>query len=99
MIRHIVSWNFNEEVSNEKKKIIALELKQKFADLENMIDGLSYIDLEINLLPSSNKDIALNTLFTDIESLNNYQDHPAHKAIGEFFKPYLSNRVCIDFVE
>lgn len=99
MIRHIVVWNFKKECSNEEKINYANKIKKDLEALKNIINGISSIEVIINPLKTSNCDIMLNSVFDSEVSLQNYQEHPDHKKVGEFIKTVLTDRKCIDYIE
>ncbi len=99
MVRHIVMWNYKEGLAPEEKRIQAERMKASMQELKNCIPGVVELELCIDALPSSNRDIVLNSLFESVEALAAYQVHPKHvsasKAVGDF----LHNRTCIDYME
>ena len=92
MIRHIVIWDLPD-------KSYAPKIKQELEELANCVPGVVELKVNFNALPSSNKDIILNSLFESEEALKSYQGHPAHVKAGEFIKAVTQNRVCIDYIE
>lgn len=98
MLRHIVTWNYKDGFSEAENKENALKIKQGLEALI-YIGGVVEIQVHINALASSNKDIVLNSLFESEEALANYQVHPEHKKIGAFIGFATQNRACIDYYE
>jgi hypothetical protein len=99
MVRHIVIWDLDENLNLEQKKDNALKIKNELENLNGIIEGLKSLKVEIDLLPSSNCDIALNSLFESAEALANYQVHPEHKRMNDFIKSVTQNRRCVDYNE
>nr|WP_312983948.1 Dabb family protein [Clostridioides sp.] len=99
MVRHVVLWNFDEKVSTEEKVISSKRIKVDLENLGKIVNGVIEIKVSINPLGSSNVDIMLDSLFESEEDLNNYQNHPEHKKIGEYVKSLMCSRKCFDSKE
>ena len=99
MIRHIVMWNFADEISKDERIEFSNKIKNDLESLSSIVDGVITIKVVINELPSSNADIMLDSLFKDLESLSLYQEHPEHKKIGAVVKSVMKDRKCVDYVE
>ena len=59
MVRHIVSWNFKEEIPEEKRAEIRETLAAAFPTLVGKIPGLLNVSVGMPPLGSSNCDLAL----------------------------------------
>jgi len=99
MIRHIVIWRFGDGFSEKQCQENALKIKKGLESLSKIMDGVVELKVAMDVLPSSNANIVLNSLFEGEEALSAYQNHPEHKRIGSFIKSVLTNRTCIDYVE
>lgn len=99
MIRHIVAWNFKEGFSDEENRANAERIKKELESLKNLIPELVEIKVDIDLAPSSTRDVMLNSLFASEADLAVYQDHPEHKKAGAFIGSVTKHRVCLDFYE
>lgn len=99
MVNHFVFWNFQEQLSSEEKREAALKIKESLEGLKNKIDGIINVQVVIDPLDSSNRDIALISTFDSRESLRAYQEHPDHKEAGAFIKSVTCDRTCVDFEE
>lgn len=99
MVRHIVTWNYKDEISEDKNKENALKVKAELESLSQYITGVVELKVYINVLSSSNKDILLNSLFESEQALAAYQVHPEHKRVSAFVGSVTQNRVCIDYYE
>ena len=99
MVRHIVVWNYQEGFSENENRENALRIKRGLEDLIHCIEGVIEIRVHIDALPSSNRDIVLNSLHESEEALAGYQVHPEHKKIGAFISSVMKNRACIDYYE
>lgn len=99
MIRHIVMLNFKEGLSPEENKKNAERVKFLLEGLKDTIPGIIDFQVHIDALPTSDKDIVLNTLFESVETLAAYQIHPDHVRIASFVASVMCNRTCIDYHE
>ena len=99
MVRHIVTWNYKEGLSDEENRENALKLKADIEALDNIVEGILELKVYINELSTSNRDIVVNSLFTSEEALANYIVHPEHKKVGELIGKALQDRACIDYYE
>ncbi|QDQ02482.1 Dabb family protein [Lysinibacillus fusiformis] len=97
MIRHIVMWNHKEDFTDEEKAIHAQRIKNELESLTQIIDGILSLNVMINPLASSNREIILNSLFESEDHLQKYQIHPEHERVRQFVVSVVKDRVCIDF--
>ena len=99
MIRHIVAWNYKDGFTESENRENALKIKSDLEALIKCIDGIVELKVHINMLPSSNRDIVLDSLFQSEEALAAYQAHPEHKRVGAFVGAVTQNRACVDYHE
>ena len=99
MVRHIVIWNFKEGLSEEENRQNALTVKKELENLTSVIEGIVELKVYVDALPSSNRNVILNSLFVDEKALAEYQVHPEHKRVGLFVREVLQDRACMDYVE
>jgi hypothetical protein len=100
MVKHIILWQLKEEFSPEKKREIALGIKQGLEGLKGKIPGLLDIQVNIDCLDSSNADVMLDSSFVDESALKGYAVHPEHVAVADTkVRPYTAVRVCMDYQE
>ena len=98
MLKHIVMWNINEEVSD--KESLKEKIKSELEVLKKEIPQIQSIKLITKLEDSSTHDIALISEFLNKEDLKTYANHPKHVKVGkELIAQYCKNRCCIDFFE
>lgn len=98
MVKHIIIWNFKEELSADEKKSAAAKIKTELEALLGEIDGLCEIKVYTNPLASSNGDLILDSTFTDEAALKAYAVHPEHvKVADERVRPFTAERKCVDF--
>lgn len=96
MIRHIVMWKI---APNEDKLTRAAAIKENLEALKDKIDVIEDIEVGINFEGSdAASDVVLVSAFKTREALGEYQNHPAHKAVGAaYVRPYVSERRVCDY--
>ena len=99
MLRHIVMFNYKEGFSPEENRKNAEQVKRLLEALPGVIPGIAEFNVIIDLMPSSNRDLVLNTLFESEAALAAYQVHPEHVKAVAFIGSVMQNRVCIDYHE
>ena len=97
MVHHIVLWNLREDLSEQERKEAAAAVKEKLEAVKDKVDGVISLEVVINELSSSNKDIGLISSFESVEALNAYQTHPAHVEASAYVKSVTCNRSCLDY--
>ena len=99
MLRHIVTWNYKEGVAEGENKENALKVKFDLEALKHYIDEIIDIKVHINNLSSSTKDIMLDSLFENEETLAAYKVHPEHIKVSNFIGCVLQDRASFDYYE
>ena len=100
MVKHIILWQFKDELTDDRKKELGNEIKEKLEALQRRIPGLVDIHVQADILPSSNADLMLDCSFTDEDALNGYAVYPDHVKIKDgIIAPNVKLRVCIDYKE
>jgi heme-degrading monooxygenase HmoA len=99
MVRHIVTWNYKEEFSDQENLENAKKMKAELEALAGRIDGIIEMKVCIEPLSTSNKDIILSSLHESEEALAAYQIHPEHKRVSAYVGTVMQNRACIDYYE
>lgn len=97
MIKHIIIWNFKDEISPEERIALKKQLSDGFDGLNGKIDGLISIKLVSDVLESSTGDMMLDSCFADIDALKSYQKNPEHLKVATIVRSVVSSRKCIDF--
>ncbi|MCQ2196664.1 MAG: Dabb family protein [Bacteroidaceae bacterium] len=99
MVKHIILWTLNPELSEEEKKQVKMGIKQGLEGLKGQVPGL--LDVVVNIdgrLASSNCDVMLDSTLESEEALKAYAVHPAHVAVADTkVRPYTVQRTCLDF--
>lgn len=99
MVKHIILWTLNPELSCEEKQFVKEGIKQGLEGLVGKVPGL--IDVKVNFegrLASSNADVMLDCTLESEEALKAYASHPEHVAVANSkVRPYTVQRVCLDY--
>lgn len=101
MVKHIILWTLNPELSEEEKNTIKKDIKSGLEGLVGQVPGLVACKVNIDgRLESSNCDVMLDSTLESAEALKGYAVHPAHVAVADGkVRPYTVQRVCLDFEE
>ena len=99
MVKHIILWTLNPELSEEEKEQVKKGIKEGLEGLKGKVPGLTDIVVNINgRLASSNCDVMLDSTLESPEALKAYATHPAHVAVADTkVRPYTVQRICLDF--
>ena len=97
MVKHIVMWNFNADMSKEDKESAGLKMKELLEPIKELVPGAVDIKVVMNELESSNREIALIGTYETEDALKAYQVHPAHVEAGKFVRSVTCDRACLDF--
>ena len=99
MVKHIILWTLNPELSEEEKERVKTGIKEGLEGLAGKVPGL--IDVKVNIsgrLASSNSDVMLDSTLESEEALKGYAQHPEHLAVANGkVRPYTVQRACLDF--
>ena len=99
MVKHIILWTLNPELSEEEKNAVKRGIKAGLEGLVGQVPGLLEAKVHIDgRLPSSNADVMLDSTLESEAALKAYATHPAHVAVAtEKVRPYTVQRSCLDF--
>ena len=99
MVKHIILWTLNPELSEEEKKSVKAGIKAGLEGLVGKVPGLLKVQVHIDgRLPSSNADVMLDSTLENKEALKGYARHPEHLAVANGkVRPYTVQRACLDF--
>ena len=99
MVKHIILWTLNPELSEEEKAAVKRGIKEGLEGLKGQVPGL--LDVTVNIdgrLASSNCDVMLDSTLESEAALKAYATHPAHVAVADGkVRPYTEQRTCLDF--
>ena len=101
MVKHIILWTLNPELSEKEKETVKAEIKEGLEGLVGKVPGLVSVKVHIDgRLSSSNADLMLDSTLASEEALKGYAVHPAHVAVANGkVRPYTVQRACLDFEE
>lgn len=99
MVKHIILWTLNPELSEEQKNNVKADIKKGLEGLLGVVSGLTEIKVNISgRLDSSNCDVMLDSTLESAEALKAYATHPAHVEVANTkVRPYTVQRTCLDF--
>ena len=99
MVKHIILWTLNPELSEEEKQNVIKDIKVGLEGLVGKVPGL--LDVKVHIdgrLTSSNADVMLDSTLESPEALKGYAVHPDHVAVANGkVRPYTVLRSCLDF--
>ena len=99
MVKHIILWTLNPELSDEEKTQVKKEIKAGLEGLVGKVPGL--VDVKVHIdgrLASSNADVMLDSTLESAEALKGYAVHPEHVAVANGkVRPFTVQRSCLDF--
>ena len=101
MVKHIILWTLNPELTAVEKAAVKKGIKEGLEGLLGKVPGLVSIKVNVDgRLDSSNCDVMLDSTLENVEALKAYATHPAHVAVADGkVRPYTVQRVCLDFEE
>jgi len=99
MIRHIVMFRFHEEADGRTKTENLAIAKDMLEKLMGVVPTLRSMDVRLNDEAASvdNYDLVLTAEYDDMDGLNAYVVHPAHKEVGVFMGKVRISRASIDY--
>lgn len=98
MVKHVIIWQFNEELSEAEKTQLKADIKERLLALVGVVPGLLEMKVETEPLETSNTDWMLDATLEDFEALKGYAVHPAHVAVAkELILPNNKTRSCMDY--
>lgn len=97
MVKHIVMFQFQEQITPEQRRQIGQEVKQRTEALVGVIPGVQSLKVQLAPVGTSTHHILLEGIFDSQEALQQYQIHPAHMSIGDVFKRACQQRACFDY--
>lgn len=99
MVKHIILWTLNPQLSEEENARVKKEIKEGLEGLKGVVPGLLDVTVHIDgRLASSNCDVMLDSTLSGAEALKAYATHPAHVAVANSkVRPYTVQRTCFDF--
>lgn len=81
MVRHIVSWNFKPELSEEERRAAAETLVARMTALRDLVPCVERLEVFQPPIGLSNCDLCMYTEIDKEENLVVYRDHPEHQKV------------------
>lgn len=97
MFRHIVMWSYKEGATAEQNAVGAQKVKAALEGMKALIPEIVDIQVHVNELSYSTKDVMLDVSFADEAAFLVYVDHKDHKAVFPTVGAYLTDRVAFDY--
>lgn len=99
MVRHVILWKLNDELTAEEKTVVKKGIKEGLEGLVGKVPGLLEVMVHVDgRLDSSNADVMLDCVLESPEALKGYATHPDHVAVADGkVRPYTVVRTCIDY--
>jgi hypothetical protein len=98
MFTHIVMWKLKDSAGGRSRDENARLIKERFEEIENMIDGLRRLVVGIDVLRTdASFDVALYTEFENRAAYEAYNAQPAHKALAGSIAELRLERRVIDY--
>jgi len=99
MVKHIILWTLNPELSETEKASVKAGIKEGLEGLVGKVPGLTEVKVNIDgRLASSNCDVMLDSTLESAEALKAYAVHPEHVAVADTkVRPYTVQRTCLDY--
>lgn len=98
MIKHIVMWKLKDSAHGNTKEQNAKLIKEKLEALNGRIEGMIRLEVGIDFSKTdSSGDVVLYSEFMTEKDLENYQNHPEHKAVMPFIMEARTERRVVDY--
>lgn len=99
MVKHIILWTLNPELTEAEKKTVKEGIKAGLEGLVGKVPGLIEVNVQIDgRIDSSNADLMLDCTLENAEALKVYANHPEHLAVANTkVRPYTVQRSCLDY--
>ena len=99
MVKHIILWTLNPELSEAEKQTVKEEIKKGLEGLVGKVPGLINVNVQIGgRIASSNADLMLDCTLENEEALKVYANHPEHLAVANTkVRPFTVQRSCLDY--
>lgn len=96
-IRHVVAWKLAAEDA-ETRAEQAAEVARRLQSLVGVVPSIRSLSAGANVAYLDvNADVAVVIDFDDLQGLEEYQAHPAHKEVGGYIRSVAGGRLAVDF--
>ncbi len=98
MVKHIVMWKLKDTAHGQTKAENATAIKDKLEDLCGKIPGMIAIEVGLDFSNSeTSADVVLYSEFESREALDDYQEHPLHKAVMPYIMEARLERRVVNY--
>ena len=97
MVRHVLLWQFKDELSAEERAKVAADAKRELEALVGVVPGLLSLTVTTTPMPSANVDLMLDSTLETPEAYDGYKVHPAHVKAAGIVRAAVRSRYCMDF--
>ncbi|MCX7615729.1 MAG: Dabb family protein [Clostridiales bacterium] len=98
MVKHVVMWQLKESAHGNTKQKNAILIKEKLEALRGKIPGMLKIEVGTDFSQTeTSADVILYSEFASKKDLDNYQQHPEHKAVMPFILEARLERKMVDY--
>jgi hypothetical protein len=98
MLKHIVMWKLKPFAEGASKADNALKIKNLLESLSKKIEDIEHIEVGVDCSKTdSSYDVVLYSEFPNQQVLDNYQNHPEHKRVGDFIGKVRETRIAVDY--
>ena len=98
MVKHIVMFTFNPQLSKKQKETYGKEIKEIAEALARKISGVQQFQVQLVPIGTSTHDLLMEGVFDSTETLQRYQEDPTHQSAVQTWKEIMTNRVCFDYI-
>ncbi len=97
MVRHVILWQFKDELSAPEREAAAAKIKAELEALPGVVPGLLSLTVATNPMETSNADLMLDSTLETAEALAGYAVHPEHVKAATYVRSVVKSRYCMDF--
>jgi len=99
MVKHIILWTLNPELTEEEKQNVKEGIKAGLEGLVGKVPGLREVKVIIDgRLSTSTADVMLDSTLDSEAALKTYATHPEHVAVANTkVRPFTVQRSCLDY--
>lgn len=99
MLRHIVLWNFQDQLDDESKQAHLARIRAAVESQVGSIPGLLSMTAALNVGPSEHcMDLVLESEFEDMAALAAYHENPAHHVVRDVVDPLVTDTRGVDYL-
>lgn len=97
MVKHIVLFKLQENLSNEERITVFKAFKAAIEALPTTIDFIRKVEVGHNINANEKFDIALYSEFDSLDDVKRYAVHPDHVAAAKLLAGKVDVRSCCDY--